>query len=906
MANMEESKLILNMDNWKGPSAVFSKDKPPEEPSPSQHPQTVFLLPYSPPSPGSLADQSASSASTFLPNNLVKSSPADPTLKEGGFQKGKTMHCRSPSTEVNLIKPDPKVVAHPQKQTKISEAKLEPSVETPLSAICRSSMMEDQWKEYLRASQEFRSMMNQTVREESPVGPFISAVGNPPSYQGIEGKENTDLKCLRRADGGGCDTSLRRRQRSSLSEQRRYSRDTHLEIHTYSDTIKVVVHPNSCKVVQHRVHHQSGGTAPGVSSPIHWLLVVGLVAYGFFMMPMPSYVTGVSVGVAFGVILGLVLVFMLTAQWSTARGKSHYSRPRNRCPPDEKITDPETLEGWMTHTCVYNLETFQPSAAHPVYVGLERSKLRLSYPQTVDGTPQDSKFLRSCVYQLANCTVTLAPTGLARKRVWNKKYPICITLAEGEKGEESVMEGQEVDERAKRNIIVPVHDTLPDVLYLFANTGREKQEWFQHFQSASRMTAERCANVHENKISDTSQRDAAKDCTEELQNLPEPVKAATKKPLDYNAYMTHLVGSESSNPAPDPGLNDKGNPTADQKVDNEVAVAESSADTGPEPNPAPEGQPVWLNSLIGRILWNCLQDQYWTDRVAQKFQKKLSKIKLPYFMNELMLVDLDMGTCLPQILSISKPTLDRRGLWLEVQLVYTGCFQMTLQTKMNLCKLGKEDPEEPQTVPQPQQEGNSSSKRRLSTLADSDEESPSAGSSDEEDTPPAETKGSVGDKTPVVAPDISTGGSTGRKILKFVDKIAKSKYFQKATENEYIRKKIAEVSNVPLMLSVEVVELTGTLAINIPPPPTDRLWYGFLEPPKLDLHVRPMFGEREVTFTQVTEWIDKKLKCEFQKVLVMPNMDDLYVPLMASGPDNPPAAEAFSHHSRQSSMEHQD
>lgn len=135
-----------------------------------------------------------------------------------------------------------------------------------------------------------------------------------------------------------------------------------------------------------------------------------------------------------------------------------------------------------------------------------------------------------------------------------------------------------------------------------------------------------------------------------------------------------------------------------------------------------------------------------------------------------------------------------------------------------------------------------------------------------------------------------TGGSTGRKILRFVDKIAKSKYFQKATENEFIRKKIAEVSNMPLMLSVEVLELSGTLAINIPPPPTDRIWYwaslsygslhqslfylslthstslrySFRTPPRLDLNVRPTLGEREVTFTNVTEWIEKKLQCEFQ------------------------------------------
>lgn len=69
-----------------------------------------------------------------------------------------------------------------------------------------------------------------------------------------------------------------------------------------------------------------------------------------------------------------------------------------------------------------------------------------------------------------------------------------------------------------------------------------------------------------------------------------------------------------------------------------------------------------------------------------------------------------------------------------------------------------------------------------------------------------------------------SGNSTSRKILRFVDKIAKSKYFQKATENEFIKKKIEEVSNTPLLLTVEVQELTGMLAVNIPPPPTDRIW----------------------------------------------------------------------------------
>lgn len=69
------------------------------------------------------------------------------------------------------------------------------------------------------------------------------------------------------------------------------------------------------------------------------------------------------------------------------------------------------------------------------------------------------------------------------------------------------------------------------------------------------------------------------------------------------------------------------------------------------------------------------------------------------------------------------------------------------------------------------------------------------------------------------------GGHKPSKIMRFVDKITKSKYFQKATETEFIKKKMEEVSNTPLLLTVEVQELQGTLAVNIPPPPTDRIWY---------------------------------------------------------------------------------
>lgn len=72
---------------------------------------------------------------------------------------------------------------------------------------------------------------------------------------------------------------------------------------------------------------------------------------------------------------------------------------------------------------------------------------------------------------------------------------------------------------------------------------------------------------------------------------------------------------------------------------------------------------------------------------------------------------------------------------------------------------------------------------------------------------------------------VGSGGSgASRKILKYINKITQSKYFQQATEYKYIKMAMEEVSNTPLILTVEVHNLNGTLTINVPPPPTDRLW----------------------------------------------------------------------------------
>lgn len=81
--------------------------------------------------------------------------------------------------------------------------------------------------------------------------------------------------------------------------------------------------------------------------------------------------------------------------------------------------------------------------------------------------------------------VFLLPSVLARKRIWNPKYPICIQLAGGGNSENSWGKEPEADPTSpQKSSSRQVHD-VPTTLYLFGRTGREKEEWFRHFLFAS-------------------------------------------------------------------------------------------------------------------------------------------------------------------------------------------------------------------------------------------------------------------------------------------------------------------------------------------------------------------------------------------------------------------------------------
>uniref|UniRef100_A0A8C7XJ70 Testis expressed 2 n=1 Tax=Oryzias sinensis TaxID=183150 RepID=A0A8C7XJ70_9TELE len=636
------------------------------------------------------------------------------------------------------------------------------------------------------------------------------------------------------------------------------------------------------------------------------LIFLTQMIYLYLVLPVPPCVCSVLHGIVAGFVLALLVLWLSSPQPSSSGTRIRRQRMERLNFAQLDISEPEIFKGWMNEIYSYDPEMYHATLTHSVYVRLEGSVLRLSKPNrnisrraTHNEPKPDVTYISQKIFDLTDSKISLMPQSLARKRVWNKKYPICIELAkqddfmskaqeerceaaedrlagQGERTDHTDRpEGSASTEEQKR----PSSGGGDLTIYLFGRTGREKEEWFRRFLLASRVKLEgrggglagvgKSAFLPAHSCSGSFQAggglEADRGSHEELSSLPCGPTGGSKQKmqLDYNVYMAKYVNPQAPPRSPfaddSPGQSPESSPQTTKKLQRSSEETDESE--------------LWVNAFLGRIFWDFLRESYWADVVSKKIQMKLSKIRLPYVMNELTLTELDMGFSIPKILRASKPSVDHKGLWFDLEISYRGSFLMTLETKLNLARLGKEGEGLGE-------HGKEWPRSRTYCLADSDEESSSAGSSDEEDPPEV-----LSDKSTQPGAEGYVGGHRPSKIMRLVDKIAKSKYFQKATETEFIKKKMEEVSNTPLLLTVEVQECRGTLAVNIPPPPTDRIWYGFRSPPHLELKARPKLGEREVTLGHVTEWIEKKLDQEFQKIFVMPNMDDLWLPIMHSAMD---------------------
>lgn len=636
-----------------------------------------------------------------------------------------------------------------------------------------------------------------------------------------------------------------------------------------------------------------------------------------FILPLPRFLAGLVLGICVaGIVFYCILHFLIPTPSILPfvdDGPVLLTLPT--------YEDKQLHKGWMNELQgEYSPDNYHVSLTYSVMVRLQGSRLQIDNLR--GKVPKHARlkeeikniaFTHHREYDIAGCEVMLLPRNLPRRWLWSRKYPICIRLHNesggrtpspvsiastptesaqgspthfsvaglGRQGSSESGEGNWSLDNNKSSgdddlltsslDMASFEEVTQDMcqeksLYLFARSDREKDDWFRRLVAASEISVKPPAKTQTTPVHKPAPFDDGDMIL--LEGIGEPSIDSVKDPLQQDLYSTT---------PPDLSF---------ERYMARLLYQPGGMPSDGTPGPA---NVSWINAMAGRLFYDFLRNPYWANKVQERVQRKLSKLHIPYFVGEVVVCGVNLGSSIPQLNAVGTPQLDPRGLWVDLNVEYNGNFTMSLETKLDLMKLKRTagmggntpntssppSPAEPapHSVPRVYTRSPSSDRllRNLHFETDTDD---SVESSSEEECDEEGIAAEAG---------LPVGGSgpTSRRLLRLVDSVAASRYFQQAAESRLLQRALQGVSNTRIELSVEVRRLAGTLALNVPPPPADRLWYGFRGVPELVMVARPRLGDRTLNLPILVEFIQKQLRLIFEKVFVLPNMDDIVIPIMS-------------------------
>eukprot|EP00096_Caligus_rogercresseyi_P011577 TRINITY_DN4583_c0_g1_i2.p1 TRINITY_DN4583_c0_g1~~TRINITY_DN4583_c0_g1_i2.p1 ORF type:complete len:947 (+),score=280.63 TRINITY_DN4583_c0_g1_i2:129-2969(+) len=602
------------------------------------------------------------------------------------------------------------------------------------------------------------------------------------------------------------------------------------------------------------------------------------------ILPVPNWITGFLTGVLISVPSAFYLSVKLFQDGETlvsptdpkefiVHPKSHIFLSRLSSASifiDEEIKRKSVwMNIWPSKYGVYDPLTYDVRWTVSVLVELYGYWIEMRFPRKniplrrmhseQEPDLESMNFFEHQVIDLTTAEICLMPDNLPAKWMWSKKYPIQIktfskkkqTSTEGpETGEDHKVNGKpaktqsdedsspEDDEEEDEN-----QDSDVRTYYLFARTGREKEEWYSRFRAAANFM---------------------KDWQNDNPNPGSPVdrKHTTFKQMElkFKGFMEDYHQAKNAE-------------EARSKMTEDYSSEESNEPEALNKKNIVKEQLAFINIFGARMWFDLHKSQAFIDFLRQKITRKLLKIKIAQYFEEVSVTTLDLGNKLPQILNASLPWQNEHGLWVDLDLEYHGVCEATVETKGIRF---------PSTKDEGVKEENES--RHMGSLIDSDE----ADSAEEDDDIP-ENFNNYLEGADIFMDDKGAGQSAGSGTSagssypgrdglrsRMFESILKSSVVARMAESDWVKKNITG-KNITLKLQLH--SLKGILILNFPPPPSDRVWYGFRSPPQLDITLKPYFGGKnlsklEGTFSTIMRLLEKRLKQEFMKVLVYPNMDD--------------------------------
>ena len=257
-------------------------------------------------------------------------------------------------------------------------------------------------------------------------------------------------------------------------------------------------------------------------------------------------------------------------------------------PAAEEHVSLKSYSGWLNEIHSYDPNNYHLGMMKSVFVKLDGTRLKVSnvanrVPKRSmwNEVPIEKKHLivtRNRTFDLRNCRVEMMPKGLARKRYFNRKYPMQLIIPNGQvtggtptaektpPGTRNSPEGEETEKllflndfdstdfgttilQADTSTLVPQQQQLqvPEGgqqqtdastpsseevrLIFFARADREKEDWYRRFQNASQGLVRDNENPSANyKYVSEKEAQAMRQVTQHLENLTEEQLNERKSP----------------------------------------------------------------------------------------------------------------------------------------------------------------------------------------------------------------------------------------------------------------------------------------------------------------------------------------------------------------------------------------
>lgn len=247
-----------------------------------------------------------------------------------------------------------------------------------------------------------------------------------------------------------------------------------------------------------------------------------------------------------------------------------------------------------------------------------------------------------------------------RKYIWSKKYPICLEFNENPDSDSmgyTVLPNNNLQDKS-------IDDTTLKKLVIFARTCREKEEWFWALKTAI-----------DNSISSSIGK-GSNSAKSSVLSLADSPTSSNNDSTRFNLSEANGVDLCFISPA-DPSLTQQYLHILTSRVNYNTFMRTNvlnAETTGTGGSGGSMLTPLtWFNMLLNRMSFDILNKPNWSAYVAKRLQRKLRKLRLPYFMESLKITEIDIGSTLPKFQPVpSAPIVDDAGLWIDFDVNYSG------------------------------------------------------------------------------------------------------------------------------------------------------------------------------------------------------------------------------------------